>query len=81
MKLVTIKHPIIVSNHTFRDIQSTLKASLSLVNKTYSTLLTIGDVTRALLSLQTLLILNIFIMPPQNFSNLLRMFNRTNKAI
>lgn len=80
-KLATIEHTTIVSNRTFEDTRSALEASLPPINTTYSALLASGDVAGALLALQSLPVLNTFIVPPRNFGNLLRTLNRTEKAV
>lgn len=80
-KLVTIEHTTIVSNRTFEDTRSALEASLPPINTTYSALLAAGDVAGALLALQSLPMLNTFIVPPRNFGNLLRTLNRTENAV
>lgn len=79
--MVSIEHTTIVSNRTFEDTRSALEASLPPINTTYSALLAIGDVAGALLALQSLPVLNTFIVPPRNFGNLLRTLNRTEKAV
>lgn len=80
-KAITIEHMTIKSNRTFEDTRSALEASLPPINTTYSTLLAAGDVNGALLALQSLPVLNTFIVPPRNFGNLLRTLNKTEKAV
>lgn len=80
-KSVTIEHTTIISNRTFEATRSAVEASLPPINNTYSTLLAAGDVAGALLALQSLPVLNTFIVPPRNFGNLLRTLNKTEKAV
>ncbi|KAG8161325.1 hypothetical protein KVR01_009589 [Diaporthe batatas] len=80
-KSVTIEHTTIKSNRTFEDTRMALEASLPPINTTYSTLLAAGDVAGALAALQSLPVLNTFIVPPRNFGNLVRTLNKTGKAV
>lgn len=80
-KIVSIEHTTIICNRTFEDTRATLEASLPPINTTYSTLLAAGDVAGALRALESLPMLNTFIVPPRNFGNLLRTLNKTEKAV
>ena len=80
-KVVNIEHTTIVSSRTFEDTRAALEASLPPINTTFSTLLAAGDITGALVALESLPVLNTFIVPPRNFGNLLRTRNRTEKAV
>lgn len=81
IRIVNIEHATIVCKTTFEDTRVALEASLSPINTTYSTLLAAGDVAGAFQALQSLPVLNAFIVPPRNFGSLLGTLNKTGKAV
>lgn len=80
-RLVNIEHTTMKCNRTFEDTSAALENLVPQINTTYQTLLAGGDIPGALLALQSLPVLNSFIVPPRNFGRLLSTLNKTGRAL